>query len=246
MRRISCLIVSIIVIFSVFLCLGTFEIRNISNAFLRILWSNFNSIATMIYTLVPLIILLILVLLFIANKWALRVEKMSIGGCDILFDNPTKLYRRKIKNYLDTKRTIFKIDYNYDNFFDTLNSYFEIYRFFRDKSKILGKIKNKNIKFSRNKESANLYDLTNQTIQILNEFLTKNQSNYRRWYKYMELTAEKAFYLTPIGELQKQYPYYKDLCCCFEEVNSFFVDIIAREFDVDIAKWNIEQHIGKI
>lgn len=187
----------------------------------------------------PLILLLILVLLFLTNKWALRVEKMSIGGFNIIFDNPAKLYKRQIKYYLDTKRTIFKIDCEHDNFYDTFDSYFETYKFFRDETKTLGNVKKQETKFSRNKESANLYALTNQAIQTLNDFLTKNQSNYRRWYKYIEKTDEKDFYLTPIGELQKTYPHYEEFCFGFEEVNAFFVDTIARDFDIDIIKWNI-------
>lgn len=242
MRRVGRIIVSTIVIIAIFIVLGTFEIKSISNTFLRTLWSNFNSISTIVYVLIPLILLLILVLLFLTNKWALRVEKMSIGGFNIIFDNPAKLYKRQVKNYLDTKRTIFKIDCEYDNFYDTLDSFFEIYKFFRDEAKMLGNVKNQSTKFSRNKESVNLYALTNRAIQTLNDFLTKNQSNYRRWYKYIEKTNEEAFYLTAIGELQKQYPYYAELCFGFEKVNAFFSGIIASEFDIDIIKWNIEQH----
>ena len=50
-----------------------------------------------------------------------------------------------------------------------------------------------------------LYDLTNEIIKVLNDFLTQYQSNYRRWYTYIEKTDEAKFYLTPIGELQKEY-----------------------------------------
>jgi len=170
-----------------------------------------------------------------------RVEKASIGCFHIIFDNPAKLYKRHIKNYLDTKRTIFKIDCEHDNFYETFDSYFEIYKFFRDEIKILGNVKKQDTKLSRNKESAHLYALTNQAIQTLNDFLTKNQSNYRRWYKYIEKTNEEDFYLMPIGELQRQYPQYKRLCCGFEQVNAFFVNAIAYEFDVDIMKWGVEK-----
>lgn len=240
MKRALPKIILAIVISLVFLFLGIFEIENMSNTFLKTLWGNLSSISTIIYTLVPLIILLIPTLLFLTNRWALRVEKMTIGGLSVIFDNPAELYRKQVRNYLDTKRTIFKVDCNYDNFNDTLDSYFEIYKFFREEIKILGNVKIKNTKLSKNEESANLYALTNQAMQVLNNFLTKNQSNYRRWYRYIEKSDEQAYYLTPIGELQKKYPYYKDICSDFEEVNTFFVDKIAREFDIDIEKWNIE------
>jgi len=85
-----------------------------------------------------------------------------------------------------------------------------------------------------------LYDLTNEIIKVLNDFLTQYQSNYRRWYTYIEKTDEAKFYLTPIGELQKEYMYYDDLCIGFKKVNEFFVNSIASEFEIDINKWSIE------
>ena len=241
MRRVVRIAASVIVMIAMIIALSTFEIKRIPNVFLWTLWSNLNSISTIIYVLIPLIILLVLVLLFLTNKWALRVEEMSIGGFNIIFDNPAKLYRRHVRTYLDTKRTVFKMDCDYDNFNETLDSFFEVYKFFRDDVKMLGSNKKQSARISRNKESANLYSLTNQAIQILNDFLTKNQSNYRRWYIYVEKTDEEAFYLTPIGELQRRYPHYEKLCSGFEQVNTFFSKVIAKEFDIDILKWDTEQ-----
>lgn len=62
---------------------------------------------------------------------------------------------------------------------------------------------------------------------------------YRRWYTYLEKEHEKEFYLTPIGELQKEYPDYKRLCSDFMKVNNFFKDSIADEFKIDTEKWEI-------
>jgi len=241
MKRFRFLIVFIIVTVLILVLLSTFEIRSLSHTFLRTLWSNFRAISAIVYVLLPLTLLLIFCTLFLTNRWAVRVEKANIGGFHIIFDNPAKLYKRHIRNYLDTKRTIFKIDCDHDNFDETLDSYFEIYKFFRDEIKILGNVKKQYTKPSKGKEAAHLYDLTNQVIQQLNEFLTKNQSDYRRWYRYIEKTNEEVFYLTPIGDLQKQYPQYKDLCCGFEQVNTFFINSIACEFDIDILKWGIEK-----
>lgn len=241
MIRVARITVSVVIIIAVILLLGTFEFKSISNSFLRTLWSNLNSISTILYVLIPLLVLLALVVLFLTNKWAFHVEKMSIGGFNIIFDNPAKLYRRQVRNYLDTKRTVFKVDYNYDNFYETLDSFFEIYKFFRNEAKMLACEKKQSTKYSRNKEAVKLYLLTNQAIQTLNDFLTKHQSNYRRWYKYIERNDEEAFYLTPIGELQRKYPNYERLCSGFEHVNIFFSRTIASAFDIDILKWGAEQ-----
>ena len=243
MKRIVCLIIFVIAALVIFLFLGSFEIISISSTFIRTLWSNFKAISTIVYVLLPLLLLLTFCILFLTNRWAVRVEKASIGGFHIIFDNPAKAYKRQVMRYLDTKRTIFAIDFEYDNFYETFDSYFEVYMFFRDEIKLLGSVKKQGKKSFRNKESIRLYALTNQAIQKLNDFLTKNQSNYRRWYKYIEKTDEKVFYLTPIGELQRQYPQYEELCCGFGKVNSFFANTIACEFDIDIVKWSEDNPI---
>ncbi|SEO79863.1 hypothetical protein SAMN04488134_11341 [Amphibacillus marinus] len=213
-----------------------FELQSIKNSYLSTFWLNLQFISTGLYMIIPLILLTGLLLLLFTNKWALRVEKMNIGGFNIIFDNPAYLYKKQIRNYLDTKRTIFKVNFEYDNFSETIDSYFEIYKFFRDEIKILGDTGKKRF---RNNDAIFLYNLTNQTIRILNSFLTENQSNYRRWYTYINKNDQKNYYLTPIGELQKQYPYYDKICSEFEIVNNFFVNKIADEFGVDIEKWSL-------
>lgn len=228
---VSCLAVGVIIV------LLNLELQAIDNIYIKTFWHNLKFISIAFYTLIPLVLLLGLLLLLFTNRWALRVEKLSIGGFNIIFDNPAHLYKKQIRNFLDTKRTIFKIDYEYDNFNETLDSYFEIYKFFRDEIKILGDTGKKRF---RNNDAITLYNLTNQTIRVLNTFLTENQSNYRRWYSYIEKTDEQKYYLTPIGELQKEYPYYDKLCCEFKKVNNFFIHNIANEFEIDIQKWGID------
>ncbi len=146
--------------------------------------------------------------------------------------------KKSVKVPLDTKRTIFKIDFAHDNFKETFDSFFEIYRFFRDEIKILGNAKKK--KRKTNNETVELYNLANETIKVLNNFLTEHQSNYRRWYIYIEKKHEEDFYLKPIGELQKNYSNYEKLCNDFMFINDFFVHKIAKRFEIDIEKWGIK------
>jgi hypothetical protein len=209
--------------------------KGLCYSFLRVLWSNIKSISTILYTVTPFVLLLAFILLILSNKWSFRVEKMSIGGLNVIFDNPTKLFIKHIKNYLDTKRTIFVLKNNIDNYKETLDSYYEVYKFIREEIKILGDAERKRL---WNKETSNLYDLTNQAILILNAFLTENQSDYRRWYTFMEKHKEEEFYLMPIGDFQKKYPRYADICDGFIKVNQFFSDKIAKAFEVDIQKWD--------
>ena len=140
---------------------------------------------------------------------SLKIDKLSLGGLNILFDTSRTLYINSVSNYLDSKRTLFRIVPEYDNFLEVFESYFQTYSFFRTEMKILDP--------QRDKE---LYDLTNNILQELNKFLTINQNNYRRWYQkissdnsteYPPEGSEKYFYNTPIGEIQEKYYAYKDL-----------------------------------
>lgn len=217
--------------------LPRFEIQAIKNIYLRRLWHNLEFISTALYTLIPLLLFVGFLLLLFTNNLAFRVEKLSIGGFNVLFDNPNNLFRRQVRTFLDTKRTVFKIDSNRDNFKETLDSFYEVYKFFRDEIKVLGNVRKNKL---RSNETVELYNLANETIKVLNNFLTEHQSNYRRWYSYLEKTNEEKFYLTPIGELQKEYVNYKKLCKDFEAVNQFFVNEIAGNFEIDIEKWSVD------
>lgn len=224
-----------IIIFSVILVfLSIISIQNINCVYFKILWHNLKFISEALYIFIPLLLILLFSFLVITNKWALRIEKMNIGGFSILFDNPIKIYKRQVRNYLDTKRTVFKIDLNNDNFNETLDSYYDVYKFFREEIKMLGDISEIHIK--RN-DRIRLYNMANETLKVLNRFLTKHQSNYRRWYAYLEKQEEEKYYLTPIGELQKEYPDYEKLSSDFKEVNKYFISRVAVEFNIDTEKW---------
>lgn len=243
MKRIIILISNcLIIVVSVFYMLN-YEIQKMDSAYLRTFWRNIKFVSTALYTLIPLLLLFIFLLLLFTNKWALRVEKLNIGGFNIIFDNPINLYKRQVRNFLNTKRTVFKIDCDRDNFKETFDSYFEIYKFFRDEIKVFGNVRKKRL---NSNETVELYNLANETIKILNNFLTEHQSDYRRWYTYIEKKDEEKYYLTPIGELQKEYASHDNLCSGFMEVNRFFMQKIAGEFEIDMQKWGIEngKHIA--
>ncbi len=99
--------------------------------------TNIKVLTTLIFGILPLLILLGLLFGLLINKWAIKIEKISLGGFNLLFDNPVNLYKRSVRSFLDTKRTLFYIDFNRDNFDETLSSYYESYEFFRSEMKIL-------------------------------------------------------------------------------------------------------------
>lgn len=242
MKRTLSYIISYLILFLLLLGLAIFDLKNIKVKYIQTLWGNIDFISSTAFSLLPFLVFLLIIGLIITRKWVFRVEKLSIGGFNIIFDNPDQLFKRQIRTFLDTKRTLFQIDFEHDNFDETINSYYETYKFLRDEIKILGDAKKKKTKKSKKlKDTELLYDLSNDIIKELNHFLTKNQNNYKRWYKYMEKVKEEQFYLSPIGDLQKEYKNYEQLCRDFTKINEFFIHKVAVEFEINIAKWGIDQ-----
>ncbi|PGM06380.1 hypothetical protein [Bacillus thuringiensis] len=242
MKRTLSYIISYLILFLLLLGLAIFDLKNIKVKYIQTLWGNIDFISSTAFSLLPFLVFLLIIGLIITRKWVFRVEKLSIGGFNLIFDNPDQLFKRQIRTFLDTKRTLFQIDFEHDNFDETINSYYETYKFLRDEIKILGDAKKKKTKKSKKlKDTELLYDLSNDIIKELNHFLTKNQNNYKRWYKYMEKVKEEQFYLSPIGDLQKEYKNYEQLCRDFTKINEFFIDKVAVEFEINIVKWGIDQ-----
>ena len=197
---------------------------------------NFTIVSSTIVTGAICLISYILFNSYIGKKYSLKIDKLSLGGLNILFDTSRTLYINSVSNYLDSKRTLFRIVPEYDNFSEVFESYFQTYSFFRTEMKILDP--------KRDKE---LYDLTNNILQELNKFLTINQNNYRRWYQkissdnsteYPPEGSEKYFYNTPIGEIQEKYYAYKDLLDGFQSINTFFENKVKGPFGVNSDKWD--------
>lgn len=71
------------------------------------------------------------------KKYSFKVEKLSLGGVNVLFNESGTLYRKSIKNHLDSKRAIFKLKKNVDAFDEVISSYYQTYQFIRDEMKLL-------------------------------------------------------------------------------------------------------------
>lgn len=263
-RKEGILVICLSIIFLVIMSL--FEIRQIPCIYLKTLWHNIKFIAEVIAKTLPLLIIVVIVYLLCKRKWKIRVDKFSIGGLDLRFNYPVRIYKKQVRDFLNTKRSIFKIDTENDNFKEVLDSYYEIYVFFRDNINILENVHINQItedylaqvtesseaaatgesettkihKEEKIDEETELYALTNVIIQKMNEFLTMNQNNYRRWYSYVEKGQDT--YKTPIGELQKDYYNYEGLCKEFKRINDFFCSNIVEVFNIDISKWGIKKN----
>jgi hypothetical protein len=210
-------------------------------------FQNVKLVSTYFWGLIPLVVLVGFLILLMTNKWAFKIEKLSLGGFNFMFDNPAKLYKRAVHSFLDTKRSLFKIDFQRDNFDETLTSYYKTYEFFREEMKILDNEKKRG-RWSNRGEQQELYNITNEIIQVLNEFLTSHQNNYRRWYKRIADTDSVisssgggviVFHMTPIAEIQKHYYRYEEICIGFTKVNEFFKLTVEGNFEVNTTKWEM-------
>lgn len=100
---------------------------------------------------------------------------------------------------------MFKIDILKDNFDDVFESYHNTYEFIRLQMSYYENVA---------KTDNTIYKAMKCMIKDLNYFLTSNQTDYRRWYKF-ENEKEYKF----IDELQKKYPKYNELIEAFGKIN---------------------------
>ena len=140
------------------------------------------------------------------RKYAdIKIPSISIAGIEFNLKNIDKVVKTNLTNYFITKRSLFKIEAEHDNFDDVFESYYNIYEFIRMQ-----------MSYYENANTTDniVYKEMKSMIKDLNCFLTANQTDYRRWYK-IENAKEYKF----IDQLQKMYPKYDELVRKFQEIN---------------------------
>lgn len=175
------------------------------------------------YLLVIIIVVIVWCWIFIRNHMNISVPKISFAGIEINLKNIDGIVKANIRNYLNTKRTLFTIDFKADNFDDVFESYHQIYEFLRLQ---MGYYEDMAIS-----DNA-LYEKIDNMVTEINKFLSANQTNYRRWYK-----IENSKEYVPIDVLQHKYPGYDGLKKSFNDINKKMKEM-AVVFNVNIEKWN--------
>lgn len=212
--------------------LSKFEIyRNIK--------SNINFFIKVFNRTLPVLAIFIVIIAYkiLNNKWVFRIEKFNLGGISVICNNPEDIFKQQVKNFLNTKRTLFKFDEEKDNFYETIDSYYEIYKFLRDEMKIYD-VKSSS-KPSQN-DTENCYNTANTMIKTLNEFLTKHQSDLRRWYEYIINNKAKEIHNVRIDDIQRNYFRYDEIIEDFKKLNTVFCSL-AYKFEIDYDKWSKEK-----
>lgn len=192
---------------------------------LNILNQNLAFIAKQIEKFGSLIIisLLVFVIIYFKSKFTLEISSFSIGNININIKNIDRVVISNIRNYLNSKRTLFLIDIEYDNFYDVFDSYHQIYCFLREQ-----------IQLYDSKTDSKAYESIETAFKELNTFLTKHQTNYRRWYEAKSQAEE--FAELDIHELQKKYRHYDELCADLTQINVNMNDL-AKQFNINTEKW---------
>jgi len=186
-------------------------------------------IESLIDTFTPMAVLVIVVgfAVWAKMKLSFTVTGCSVGGVEISLKNVEEEAKCNIRNYLNTKRSLFVTEPEYDNFADVFTSYHAVYEYLRKQLLLFDG--HKKIACSTYKEIQNM-------LKELNFFLTKYQSDYHRWY---EKKCEDDF--MPLATLQKEYPQYPDLVAGFEKINKIMQNA-AKTFEIDTFSW--EDRIG--
>lgn len=225
-------IVLIIILFSVCILLTSIDINKVLSNYIYYinLKNNIKFIINVFNKSLPLLIIGIVFVFYkiLSNRWIFRIEKLNLGGMSIIFSNPDDLFKQQVRNFLNTKRTLFKLDEDKDNFYETIDSYYQVYSFIRDEIKIYDN------KSYQNKSSC--YSEANKMIKKLNEFLTSNQNDYKRWYKYIMDNKIEDLYDKDVKDIQMKYRHYDKIVNDFKNVNEVFCSV-AKKFDIDLDKW---------
>lgn len=172
-----------------------------------------------------LFVVIYVAILFISREFYIKMDSFSFGGMTIYFVNREKLFKKSLFDFLNTKRSLFKFDPSRDNISEVLDSYFETYKFIRDKMTIL-----------ESDKDEELYKVVADTIVLLNNFLTDNQTNYRRWYERNKSLIEAR----TISDLQNHYHDIDSLKISFQEFNKSFINLINNQMklNIDVSKWD--------
>jgi len=171
------------------------------------------------WLLLLFLILIVLFFLLRSRKFFLKdykIEEVEIGIRDYRvkikpsFEDIQVAY--KIWVEISTRKLGLEIDEENDVIVEVYNSWYEFFKITRETLKEIPAHK------IVNPETQKIIDVS---LKLLNEVvrphLTKWQARFRKWYNEMQ-TDEKNKNLTP-QQLQRKYPYYKELIKDMKEVN---------------------------
>lgn len=185
------------------------------------------------------ILLLYIIIGFFGKRYSLRVDNFNIGGINILFDKSNEIYKKTVGNFIASKRTLFNFNKKRDNISQVLDAYYSTYKHIKDNLELLDPEKDKEI-----------YDLSTEILQKLNYFLSKHQSDYRRWFDYIinkdciKISDDQNIIVheTTIELVQENYYRYEEIIRDIKNLNCYFnSDNIKEKFNIKKFDWSEEK-----
>jgi hypothetical protein len=189
------------------------------------------------YILLFLIISFVLYIMigFFGKRYTLRVENFNIGGINVFFDKSNEIYIKTVGTFIKSKRTLFSFDKSRDNIRDVIKTYYSVYDFIRS-----------NLELLNPEVDIELYSMSVELLKKLNQFLTKHQSDYRRWYEKIveddiikfEHDEEIIVHNTTIEDVQKHYYRYDEILSDIQAINNFMKNKeLGSIFDINHFDW---------
>lgn len=178
------------------------------------------------YSWLATVLVILFVVVLLVQNFSINSTTMKLMGLEFQLKNTEKNIKIQIKNYLSTKRSVFVFYDEYDNYYDVINSMYDILLFLR---KQLENFDN----FSQTNNEC--YKKIEGMIKEIGRFLTKHQSDYRRYYT-ANIERESENFVS-FKEIQNRYLQVSEMKRDFHELNTN-MQIYADFFDIDTNKWN--------
>lgn len=191
-----------------------------------------------ILLLVGIGVLLYFFIGLLSKKYSLRIENFTIGGINVFFDQSSEIFIKTVGTFISSKRSIFNFNPERDNISEVLDSYYSVYNYIRE-----------NLDLLEQEKDEEVYIISIDALKKLNFFLTKHQSDYRRWYGVVttkdKITTkdgeELIVHNTTIEKVQEQYHRYMEILADFKDINNFFEDSSFKEvLRINSAHWGKE------
>ena len=226
-KKVIKVVICFLVLISLLLLMSTYDIKELLVQYERIylLIKNLFFVMRMVSRYSPLIVLIVIIILIsvINKKFDLSVSTIEIAGMEFKVRNSKKIVINNLRNYLNTKRSIFSIDEKKDNYSEVLDSYHQIYVFFREQLGLLdGNL------------DADLYNELNEIIKEMNKFLTDYHTNFRHWFDSED--TQKKLERADIGCVQETYRHYDEMTNGMKQINKKMCQF-AIKFEINYKKW---------
>lgn len=160
------------------------------------------------------------------NHFHLKATTIKIfEGLEIELKQTESRVKAQVRNYLSSKRSIFVFYDDYDNYYDCIDSMHKILEFLRTQLET----------FDNQKSES--YGHIEGIIKELGRFLTKYQSNYRKYYELQQKQMENdPNQFRTFQQIQDGYPKAREMRVDFHTLNARMKKY-ADFFHIDIEKW---------